>query len=247
MSLGVFAIDDTDVDDSGDDLTIRVAGMDRSARVIDARFESAGSIAVTDVASLEGAIATLIRQAYPDVAFDFDDGAALGVPLVWEEAADRWAYAQDIARSLGKELFFDRDGALQLRPVVIAGSGTPSAALVEGDDGVLLSAGRSWSREGTFNRWIVTGESTDPAVPPARGEALDNNPLSPTYYYGPFGKSSGLVQLVVHHDRHPGCRRRSGDAGETARHHAASVVRDDRRPETRTGRHRPDHPAACRD
>ena len=44
VSLGKFRIDSCDVNDTGDNLEVRIAGLDRSARVIDARFEEASQI-----------------------------------------------------------------------------------------------------------------------------------------------------------------------------------------------------------
>jgi len=42
VPLGVFRIDETDGDDSGDDLPLQISALDRSARIIEAVFEKAG-------------------------------------------------------------------------------------------------------------------------------------------------------------------------------------------------------------
>ena len=39
------------------------------------------------------------------------------------------------------------------------------AGIAEGEGGVLVAAGRRWTREGTFNRVIATGENTGETAP----------------------------------------------------------------------------------
>jgi Domain of unknown function (DUF5047) len=197
--LGVFRLEDVDVDDSGADLAIRIAGMDRSKRFIDARIEGptlqidAAKLIALGMAGgeLHHAILWLLQQAWPAVTTDLATSAIDTAPIVMEEASDRWALAQEIATSMGAELLFDGEGVAVLRPIVQAGGGAPAMELAEGDGGVLLRASRRWTREGTFNRYIATGENTGTDTPPARGVATDENPLSPTYYYGRFGKVPG--------------------------------------------------------
>ena len=183
VSLGIFRIDETTVTDNGDQLEIRVAGMDRSARMIDARFEEPYTVAAgTNYAT---AIAACAQAAWPAIVTNLTATSLTTPLLVAEEGADRWKFLQDMAASLGHALFFDGDGVLVSRPVA-SPTGTPAATISEG--GVLLSAGRRWNRQGTYNRVIATGENPAEGAVPARGVATDDNPLSPTYYYGSYGK-----------------------------------------------------------
>jgi len=46
---------------------------------------------------------------------------------------------------------------------------------------------REISREGVYNAVVATGEGAD-TEEPARAVAVDDNPMSPTYWDGPFGK-----------------------------------------------------------
>lgn len=184
VALGVFRIDDSEVLDTGDQLTVRVSGLDRSGRVIDARFEEPYEIA--QGTNYADAIQDTIEAAIPGLEFNFTATSRTTPKLIAEEGADRWAFCQEMARSLGMALYFDGDGVCVLAPVSTLG-GTPAWDLVEGEAGVLVTAGRTWTRQGAFNRVIATGENTGETAP-ARGVATDDNPLSPTYYYGPFGK-----------------------------------------------------------
>jgi hypothetical protein len=184
VCLGIYRIEDAEINDTGESLEIRIAGLDRSARVIDARFEEPYQVAAgTNFAT---AILTTIQQAWPDVPNDFS-ATALTTPLLFvEEAEDRWAFCQGMATAIGMDLYFDGNGTLVLRP---APSGAAAVCdLIEGENGVLVRAARRWTRQGTFNRVIAAGENTGGALPAPRAVATDEEPSSPTYYFGPFGR-----------------------------------------------------------
>ena len=186
VSLGVFRLDDVETTDQGAALEIRIVGLDRSARFIDARFEEPYQLAAGQTG--DAAILAVLQAAWPDLAYDFTATTLLTPAAIGEEGGDRWQFAQSIATSVGMELYFDGDGVAVLRPVTRP-SDSPVVQLVEGDGGLLLPpTGRRWTRQGAFNRVIATGEATDTDTPPARGVATDDDPLSPTYYFGPFGK-----------------------------------------------------------
>lgn len=185
VPLGVFRIDETEVADTGDTLQIRVTGLDRAARIIDARFEEPYQVAAGT--NYPQAILETIRDAYPDLAYQFAANSLTTPRLVAEEGADRWEFCQQMATAIGMDLFFDGAGTLILRPAAQVGVSSPVWDIKEGDQGVLISAARRWSRQGAFNRVIATGENTGEGAP-VRGVATDLNPLSATYYYGPFGR-----------------------------------------------------------
>jgi hypothetical protein len=182
VGLGVFRIQDAQIDDTPDGLQIRISGLDRAQRVIDARFEEPYN--VTAGTNYATAILDVIQAAWPDVPYELTATALTAPALIAQEGDDRWKFAQDMATAIAMRLYFDGDGVLRLVPSVLA---LPVTTLAEGDGGVLVQAGRRWTREGTYNRVIATGENTGETAP-ARGVATDENPLSPTYYYGPFGR-----------------------------------------------------------
>lgn len=183
VSLGIFRIDDANVDDSGDQVTIEA--LDRSARITDARFEAPYQIAAgTNYAD---AIENTVRAVWPGVAVDLAATDLTTPLLLAQEGDDRWTFVQAMATALAWRLYFDGDGILVGRPTQSPGAGSPVATLAEGDGGVLLGAARQWNRQGAYNRVIATGENTGESVP-ARGVATDDNPDSPTYYYGQFGQ-----------------------------------------------------------
>jgi hypothetical protein len=182
VSLGVFRIQETEVEDRPDGLQVRIVGLDRAQRFIDARFEEPYQVA--SGVNYATAIESVLTDAWPDVPTDFTATAYTTPALIAQEGDDRWEFAQQMARAISMDLYFDGDGTCRLAPSSV---GAAVADLVEGSDGVLLEAARRWTRDGAFNRVIATGENTGEAAP-ARGVATDDNPLSPTYYFGAFGK-----------------------------------------------------------
>jgi hypothetical protein len=184
VSLGVFGIYEVSINDTGSALDVRIIGMDRSKRVADARFE--GPYSIASGTSAITALLAVITAAYPQVDTSIEVPTLLTLPsMIAEEGDDRWSFALSIAAAIGMELYFDGDGALALRPIP---GGAAVAEIVEGEGGTLLSAQRSWNREGTYNGVIATGENVSAEAAPVRGSAVDLDPDSPTYWYGAFGR-----------------------------------------------------------
>lgn len=185
VSLATLGIQDTDVDSNASGTTIRVTGLDRAQRVIDARFEEPYEI--DEGTNYADAIQDTLDAAIAGLTYSFPTITTTTPHLIAAEGDDRWAFVQSMGESLGMLLYFDGDGTCVLDPVAQP-TGTADLELVEGATGVLVAAGRRWTREGAFNRVIATGENTGTDAAPVRGVATDDNPLSPTYYYGQFGK-----------------------------------------------------------
>lgn len=186
VSLGWFGIQDAETSDDGNGIITTVSGYDRSQDVINAKFENSYTVASGTVFS--EAILTVVLDGRPGTTFQPSLPTAstisIGRDIAAQAGDDRWEFAQGLAKAIGMSLYFDADGHLALRPY--AGSGVMDT-LVEGEDGVLVSAGRSWSRANAKNRWVVTGESVE-GENVIRAVTTDENPSSPTYYNGPFGR-----------------------------------------------------------
>lgn len=185
-ALGVFRIDESTAEDGGEGVTVKVAGLDRSARVIDGRFEEA--YAIIGGTPFTTAIIECVQAIWPDVPYDFAASPLTTGAVFIAAGEDRWALVRYLATAMGMELYFGGDGVLVLRPVPTPVASQRVAELVDGEDGVLTSVSRRWTRQGTYNRVIASGETTAEGVAPVRGVATDDNPLSPTYYYGTFGR-----------------------------------------------------------
>lgn len=182
VSLGVFGIREAEITDEAGSLMVRLTGLDRAQRLVEARFEE--PYQVTSGTNVKTAIESVLGAA---MALTTDLTATdLTTPttLIAQEGDDRWAFAQSMATAVSMRLYFDGDGVLVLAPDALS---TPVLTIAEGEAGVLIQASRRWTREGAFNRVIATGENTGETAP-VRGVATDDNPLSPTYYFGSFGR-----------------------------------------------------------
>lgn len=187
VSLGYFRINDVEQDDAPDG-PIQVSGQDRMAGIVDAKLTSPMQFGPTQ--QYGDVIEQLAADAYPDVVIEWDDldvaGDAIGRTANVEE--DRYAFMRELVTSVGKIMFFDHRGVLVIKSP--PGLTAPLWTVARGEAGVLISAGRSLSRDGVRNGILATGEALDSA-PPVRGLAVDDNPDSPTYWGGPFGKVPG--------------------------------------------------------
>lgn len=132
--------------------------------------------------SVQACITSVVQAALPGVPVDFDFAdTTFAVSHILD--SDRLAFLQDVVSSLGKIMFFDYRGRLQV--MSLPSTTAPVWEVNGGPSGVLSSLSRSTTREGMFNVCVASGG-------PAGGNAVsgvwaDFNPASPTYYLGPFG------------------------------------------------------------
>jgi len=183
--LGVFRIEQASSSDAGS-VTVQIAGYDRAGIVQEARFET--PYVINSGQNYATEIQALILNRYPSATFSFASTSRTTPLLVFEEGADPWEQAQKMAANIGMELFFDPTGTCVLRPE--PDPNDPAAAITtysEGSNAVITSVTNNLSAKPAYNKFIVTGEPINGSAP-VRAEAFDNNPASPTYYYGTFGK-----------------------------------------------------------
>lgn len=106
--------------------------------------------------------------------------------------SDRWSFIIELAESIGAEVFFDRNGDVQVVPVktFFEDDGTPDADWIvdAGANGILIDLARGVSRDEMYNGIVVVG-SADNDRPEPKYFATDDDPRSRTQYGGPFGKS----------------------------------------------------------
>lgn len=182
VGLGYFRIQGPEQDDAPNG-PIRITGRDRMAGIVDARLIEPEQFDVG--ASLGFIMETLVTQVYPDAQIEWDDDTDDDVitrSMVCDE--DRFKFLDELVTARAKVWHFDHRGVLVIRSM--PDPTTPVFEVSSGAGGVLLNVRRSLSRDGVYNAVVAHGESPDTAVP-AYAVAIDNSPLSPTYYYGRFG------------------------------------------------------------
>lgn len=183
LCTGTFRISSVaTADSSSGDRSVKVEGFDRSRSVARARFETPYVIAAgTNYAT---AIQNLLSSRMPTLAFRFAATAATTPLLVFDQGADPWKSAQTMASSIGCLLYFDPLG------VCVMVSVTDSATVVwdysEGAAATVIGIDDTFDDEPGYNGVVVDGEAT--ATTPVHAVVYDNDPASPTYYLGPYGR-----------------------------------------------------------
>lgn len=189
VPIGRFRIDGVE-EDLATPGRLVVRGNDLAVRILDDRFLSprAGSRGLTISEQIE----RLVLQAVPGASFlDYIGGVSqetIGRGIVWEE--DRLEAIASLAKSVGAVFYARPDGSFAISPV----KGFESAAkwtIRSGDRGVLLGGTRERTRENVRNAVKAVGSSTSSGAPPWAIRS-DDDPGSPTYINGPFGRVSAV-------------------------------------------------------
>lgn len=182
-SLGYFRIYTVEQSDTPAG-TLRISGRDRMSGIIDARLTRPVQFAVGT--SFGDAVAFLVREVYPraNIVYDFNQfTVAFDAPYIAEE--DRYGFLLDMVTSQGKVMYWDYEGNLRIEDP--PNPEQPVWTVNHGEDGILMSMGRSLDRDGVYNAVVASGE-TPGDHEPVQAIARDMNPASPTYWLGRFGK-----------------------------------------------------------
>lgn len=178
---------------SAPDGNIDITGYDRMSGIIIARLLAPRSF--NSARTVRSVFDELVREVYPLATIIFDDSevefAQLGRLVESEDS--RFNMLKEIADSFGKVMYWDTSGYLRVETV--PDPQVPRWLFAAGRrGGVLIDSSRTLSSEGMYNCVVVTGEgaggstSGDEDEPtPVRAVVIDNNPNSPTYFYGKFG------------------------------------------------------------
>lgn len=137
-------------------------------------------------------IRQLISDAVTGAVFDTNDVTDGTVPqLVWD--TDRGQALDDLANALQGRWYTLGDGSFVVRKFPYVG-GTPVVTISDDSGGVVMTATRRVTRDGTINSMTVVSERMD-GTDPVRVTVRDNDPVSPTFFGGPFGKRSRTVKV----------------------------------------------------
>lgn len=165
---------------------VRIEARDRMSGIIDARLEA--PIQFGAFTAVETVFETLVLDVYPTAVIEFDfDASAVTFPGSHIAEEDRYGFLLDIAKALGKVMYWDYEGKLRVEDAPVPSTLSVVSDVTHGKNGVLVSMQRARSREGVYNAVVVTGEAPGDA-PAVRAVARDVSPTSPTFWSGPFGK-----------------------------------------------------------
>lgn len=171
--------------------TCTVQAADLAADVLEVKFlEPENSTPGTTVPT---EVTRLISDAVPLATFGTFDAPALAVqPLTWQ--LDRGQALDELATSAGSFWYPLADGDFVLRRYAWTVFSTPVVTYSDGEGGEVVTSSASRAREDVYNSLTVTGErlNGDDAV---FATATDNNPASPTFFGGTFGRRHQMLRL----------------------------------------------------
>lgn len=190
VSQGYFRIYEVEQDGEPDS-PIRLAGRDRMSGLIDGRLVAPIQFVIGT--SVQSIFNTLVLEIYPTATIQFDYDASTDTiqsNLIADE--DRYTFLRDLVKARGKVMYWDYAGRLQVKDAP-----DPHATVFTvntGEDGVLVALNRALDREGVYNAVVARGETPLDDTAPVRAVAIDNDPASPTFWDGPFGRVPRFYQ-----------------------------------------------------
>jgi hypothetical protein len=139
--------------------------------------------------SIIATISDLIHDVLPDaeVVANCSTDRLVSSTGAWER--DRWGDAiTALAKGIDAEVYCGYDGRFYITDAPNLSTLTGKYRIQGGPGGVMVTEDRSDTRDGVYNGVSVSANSSDQTVPPVWAFSYDNNPDSPTYFYGPFGQ-----------------------------------------------------------
>ncbi|WP_405559080.1 DUF5047 domain-containing protein [Streptomyces canus] len=182
VPLGVFRLDDVDGDVSQGPITLQ--GKDLSVIVADDKFTTPYRVTGTVVS----AVTELIHRSLPtaDIISTIVD-----IPIgtrIFDVEADPWAGCQEIAAAAGAEVYPNADGVFVINVLPNLLTTPPVWSIEAAEGGAYISGNRTMTSADVNNGVSARGENTSDNVAPVSYLAVDNDPGSPTYWSGPFGR-----------------------------------------------------------
>lgn len=164
---------------------LRITGSDRMVNVRDDRPTS--PIVYTSGSSVGAIIDAIIQDALPSAVTVYDFSAyttTINTDHILDD--DRIKFLNEILGAHGKVGYWDYAGRFQVKTPP-SYTVTPVWDINAGTNGVLCKMKRTISRDGVYNGVVASGEPVGDSTP-VRALVVDSNGLSPTYWFGPFGK-----------------------------------------------------------
>lgn len=192
---GIFGLAGAKTEDTREGLTITLTAYDRARRYSRAQRVTPKVFDASLATPIRDAILSTLQDVNPTLTISHDSPGYLTPSQVCNTGDDPWEFCRKLAESMGYELFFDRVGNCILQKVPDPNDATvlPAWTYSEGTSATLLDAGRDQSNEQIFNGVVVTG--MNPSIgSPVRVVVWDDNPASPTYWLGPYGKVPDFYQ-----------------------------------------------------
>lgn len=182
VPLGLFRLDEVGGDVNDGPVTLQ--GKDLSVVIADDKFTAPYKASGTVVS----AVTALVQRSLPDVQVV---STIVDIPIgqkTYDIEADPWAACQEIAAAAGAVVYFSPDGTAIIAVPPDISTATPVWDVAAGEGGAYIRANRAMSSASVHNGVLARGENTADNVAPVSALVVDNDPTSPTYWSGPFGR-----------------------------------------------------------
>lgn len=186
MPLGVFRTTTySNVKSSGTYRT-RVAGVDRSQAVADAKLLD--NFPIQKDSEPSTVIQALLTTSYPYIEFGswyVSDKKFPELTVLAGADSNPWYTVMDMARSIGCRVYFDGLGRVVLKQIT-EDLNNPVETYEDDGRSVVIEISKEQDLAAIFNGVVAVGESTGIGLP-VQVVVWDDNPESPTYYQGKYG------------------------------------------------------------
>lgn len=189
VPLGTFRISDASTQETVSGVSgVNIQGYDLSRTI--ARDSFTEPYTITAGTNLVSAIQALVTRTVPGVTFDaFSSTATMSADTTYDSSTDPWSVVGDLATAAACEAFFTATNSFRIAPPIdIDHLPAPAYSYVKGETCTMQELDVDFNDEPGYNGVIVIGQSTGTDTAPVRSVAWDDNPSSPTYYLGPYGK-----------------------------------------------------------
>lgn len=194
--LGVFRLSRVQLKEGsgGAGVRIKLDMFDRSRTISRDTFTT--NYPIAGGTNVIEAVKVIVRRTFPDAEFDAMSSTVITPgPKVFNAKDDPWTACIELAQSAGCEIYFDTDGRVVIAPPTdLDALPSPDFTYVDGAGSTLLDLDIDLADEKVHNGIVVEAQSTSSEKPPVRAEAWDNEPFSPTYWKGAYGRFPKFVQ-----------------------------------------------------
>lgn len=186
--LGLFRLDDVQGDPTLGPVTLTGNAIEVIIRddIFVTPYRATGTVVT--------AITALILRSIPDASIV---SLIADVPIgarTWDVGdSDPWAAVQEIAAVAGAECYTNGDGAFVIAVLPDILSTDPVWEVAAGEGGVYVTGNRGMSSAGVYNGVLARSDNTETGAAPVQYLATDNDPGSPTYWGGPFGRRAIVI------------------------------------------------------
>jgi len=170
---------------------VKIDAADRASEVAEFKFVKPENAQAGN--DIDNEAKRVIGDAVPDAVFGtFDTFTPPVAPMTWQQ--DRVQALSELSTSVGALWYPQAPGEFRLRRYPWTQPGSPVVFYRDGEGGSVSKSFPARDRGNVFNSATVTGERLNGSAP-KYATAQDDNPASPTWIGGNFGRRHKLIRL----------------------------------------------------